>query len=202
MKVKAYKQSEARDDQVTEWYSREYLHHDDLVLKETLTYQSMSDFADARRQRISQDNGKTWSEWESSYDAKSEKSQQGEHIMDPSFGYGGTIWNPVHKHYVTIRNQYIWIDGVKHTQDMIWKHGDSRYLSSHAYISVSADGKEQYSEMIRYQDGDEFDPEDWAKRSYTFRNYLLAMEPKILDESGDIFFATQIAPMIVCFPVF
>ena len=64
MEVKAYKYKDAREDCVAEWYGRRYLGREGLAMEETLTYQSISDFADARKRRVSEDGGKTWSDWE------------------------------------------------------------------------------------------------------------------------------------------
>ena len=198
MEVKAYKYKDAREDCVSEWYGRRYLGREGLAMEETLTYQSISDFADARKRRVSEDGGKTWSDWEIAYDSKAPIMTQGDHVMDPSFGYGGTIWNPVHKHYVTIKNQYIWIGGYDNANYYLWQKGDNRYLASHAFIEVADENKqEKYSEMIRYQDGAEFDPDDWAKPEYAFRNYALAFTPQILDDSGDLFIAMEV-PMRHC----
>ncbi|MBQ9543726.1 MAG: hypothetical protein IJV00_01210 [Clostridia bacterium] len=197
MEVKAYKYADAREDCVSEWYSKRYRDREVLVLIETKTTQSKSDYQDGKTERISFDNGRTWSAWEKVFDASGEKMKQGEHELNPSFGYGGTVWDPAHSHFVTLTNQYVWIGGYKNVAKKLWKEGDGRYLASHAYITVSGENGEIYKEMIRYQDGDEFDPGDWAKPSYAFRNYALAFDPVIDPESGDLLFAFE-AHMRTC----
>lgn len=189
MEVKAYKYADAREDCVAEWYDRRYRDREGTVLIETKTTQSKSDYQDVKKERVSLDNGATWGEWEDVFDAGNKKLKQGEHELNPSFGYGGTVWDPAHSHEVTLTNQYVWIGGYNNVAKKLWSEGDGRYLAAHAFITVSDENGELYKEMIRYQDGDEFDPGDWAKPSYAFKNYALAFDPVLDPESGDLLFA-------------
>ena len=60
MDVKAYRYKEARADATTETYTRYYRDRQGLVLIEKVSYESKSDFMDETKQRVSEDDGKTW----------------------------------------------------------------------------------------------------------------------------------------------
>ena len=61
MIVKATKYADARDDGYIETYRKYYKDREGLTLYEACNFRSSSDFSDDIKERVSHDNGKTWS---------------------------------------------------------------------------------------------------------------------------------------------
>lgn len=195
MKINAYRYKEAREDYVTEIYSRHYRDHDGMILVEQLMMESQSDFWDSTQERISEDNGKTWSDWTVVSHKDDQERSQGVHQL--FYLEGPKIWNPIHGHYVSFQSQEIWVGGYQAATGKFWA-GDNRDMPLHAFITVSTETHTViYQEMVRYQEGDEFDPENWVNPSYTLRNVAFVIGNIIVDDNGDILFTTEV-PMWYC----
>lgn len=194
MEVNAYVYKEARKDNIAENYSRRYRDRTGAVIVERLFVQSKSDFSDMTKERISEDHGKTWSDWKVISAANDTDRNQGVHQRTQH--QGPTIWNAVHGHYVSLHSQEIWVGGYDAATVKYWS-GDIRDDVMHAFITVSTESEILCKEMVRYQEGDDFDPEDWTKASYTQRNVAFATGNVVVDDNGDILFTIE-APMRYC----
>ena len=198
MKITAIKYRDARKDGVLERYTRHYTDHKSLNMVETLTQNRLSDFTDKILCRTSTDNGHTWSEWENSFDISATNASQGNHQINYTEGYngGGIIWNPVHKHYIKFSFQRIFINGYQNAEKKYWE-GDSSDLVDHTFIEVYNDDEILYKEMIKYQDGPEFDSKNWANPNYIKSNRCIFQGNAFCEPNGDIMFCLE-APMRVC----
>ena len=67
IKVEGKKYREARTDKVVETFSQAYVDETGLTRRERHNLSAMADFHHAATVRYSQDNGKTWGEWEDVY---------------------------------------------------------------------------------------------------------------------------------------
>lgn len=194
MNVTATKYKDAREDNVAEHYTRQYTEHDGLTLLETMFTQSRSDFKDEIRKRISYDNGRTWSEWEVVSRHTDAALNQGQHKLANHIQ--PRHWNPVHKHYIQFNAQEIWVNGYENATVKYWS-GDSREMVMHSFITVQEEDQTLYTEMIRYQDGPEFDPDNWTDPGYLKSNRGYVIGNVIFEPDGDILFTMEI-PMRVC----
>lgn len=195
MKVNRILYRPMRDDGVAENISRRYAEREGLTLIENLSFQSTSDFIESSKRRISYDNGKTWGDWEEVKKKNDPDSRQGEHQRN--YLGGPVVYNPVWKHTVSFRAMQIWIGGREKCMKK-YSAGDSSDYTFHSYITVSDDNGGGYTELIRYQSGDEFDPDDWAKPSFAYRNHAYAHSDALVEENGDILFAMEVRMENLC----
>ena len=97
--VKAEKYRDAREDAIYEGVSRRYRDLTGLAMVENCSRSGISDFCEGHIRRYSEDNGKTWTEWEAVPTEDTSYDNMGEH--DRNFPFHPTEhWNPVHKHWV------------------------------------------------------------------------------------------------------
>lgn len=195
MKVNRILYRPIRDDNISENIARFYADHDGLTLIETLSSQSRSDFLDGTKQRVSHDNGKMWSDWETLYHYTDDNLNQGEHQR--AYLDGPVVYNPVYRHTVSFRTQQIWVGGYEKATKEYWS-GNSADDAFHSFITVKGDDGTQYTEFIRYQSGDDFDPENWAKPSFVYRNYGFVIGNVVVDENGDILFTMEVRMENLC----
>ncbi len=185
MIVKATKLADARNDGTIENYKKVYRDREGLTLIETRRYQSSSDFADDIKERVSPDNGRTWSEWRDVYEESGyEKHPPHERLFPNDMD---TIWNPVHKHYVGIGISRIFLNGHKYAYSRIYNSVEPT-LSDHSIIGVREEGGPLRFSLVKYEEGDDFDPADPLKESHYFRNNSMPGQNIVINDAGDIFF--------------
>lgn len=194
MRVSASVYRPAREDCVTENYSRSYTGREGLRLCETMSTQSRSDLTDMTVRRFSEDNGSTWGEWEPVESITDESREQGEHRL--SYIRGTSVWNPVHRHTVSFSGNRVWEGGYNAAYARYWQ-GDSGAMPIHSFITVTDENGEEYTELVKYEDGDAFDPQDWMKPAFFKRNICFVIGNVIVEENGDILFSAEV-PMRTC----
>jgi len=194
MKITKTIYSPARDDCVTEFYSRRYTDREGLRMVETMAAMSKSDFIDTVVKRFSEDNGRTWSEWEKVESKNDDSRNQGIHQLTNI--NGPSAWNPVHRHTVSFESFRIWKDGVDASKKL-YSSGDSRFMPIHSFINVKDENGCCRREMVKYAEGDDFDPSDWLNPSFFFNNVCYVIGSIIVEESGDILFTAEV-PMREC----
>jgi len=194
IKVTAEIYRPARNDNVTENYSRRYLDRDGLRMVEHMSTMSKSDFNDTTVRRFSEDNGRTWSDWEQVEDVSDDSRNQGVHQLTHTGG--ASVWNPVHRHTVSFRGNRIWKDGSEAAKQRYWS-GDSGAMPIHSFITVADENGEVYTELVKYQDGADFDPDNWLDPDFFYRNVCFAFGNVEVASDGDILFTAEV-PMRAC----
>jgi len=194
MKVHASVYRPAREDCVTENYSRRYVDREGLRLCETRSFQTKSDFIDMTQRRFSEDNGRTWSEWETVDRVTDDSRNQGVHQLT-HIG-GPSVWNPVHRHTVSFSGNRVWEGGREAAYSRYWS-GENGAMPIHAFITVKDETGGGYTELVKYQDGGDFDPDNWLEPSFFTRNVCHVIGSVIVEEDGDILFSAEI-PMRCC----
>ena len=195
MKVLATKYKDAHTDGSVEKYRLRYPEREGLTLIETKITQSRSDIEDNFYERISPDNGRTWSDWQVTRQRKDDKNYQGNHQL--AYIEDVPVWNPVHKHYVTFGRQLLWLDGYESATKRFWA-GDTLGRPIHTFLTVYDDQKHYGTELIRIEEGDDFDPENWANPGYTNTNYVYELGNTIVEPNGDILFTAEILMRTAC----
>ncbi len=129
-----------------------YVSHAGLTLCESRGVPAYSDVPGKTYERISSDNGKTWSPWEDK--TKSVYTYFGEDEMFP-WSYGQPLWNPVHCHTVKVYVNRLGIGGAVAAEKRYW---EGKLQNEHTYLQITdADGRESL-QMVRYEDGPAFVP--------------------------------------------
>ncbi len=192
--VKATKYREALDNQTVEWFSRGYVNREGGLMHEHMSISASSDFSDDEYQRVSEDHGKTWGEWRNVY-VENGYEQLGEH--ERNFPANPTeIWNPVHKHYVGLGMERLFKGGHSHGLSLFWK-GDPSGLIDHTYISVRPEGGERKFQLVRYEEGAEFNHDDPMHPDYSTKNISYQGSNLVFDNNGDILLPIGV-PMAKC----
>ncbi|MBR5507254.1 MAG: exo-alpha-sialidase [Clostridia bacterium] len=194
MKIKAELYKDARDDGIIEYYAREYNEPKCDILYEYRHFQSQSDTFNTSQRRMSYDDGITFTDWETMSDKSDDSRVQGEHVLENILT--GKVYNHVHKHTVHIDNQFIYVGGYEYAMDKWWS-GDTRLRPCHFFVNVSDDNGRSYCEMVKYEDGGDFDPDDWTNSEYLNKNEGYVVGSIIVDDNGDIIFPAEV-PMRIC----
>jgi len=192
--VEAIKYREAREDAVSENYGQYYRDREGLVRIERCSFQSTSDFADDSRQRVSEDNGRTFGEWENT------RKTGGYEVYGPhERSYPKNIqgvWNPVHKHFVGVGMSRFFENGHEAAFKKFWS-GDHTSLADHAYIGVREDGGTSRNTLVKYEEGADFDPENPLNPEHFFKNNAFPTHDIVIDDNGDILFPIGV-PVYKC----
>ena len=197
MKVNAILYKEATNDGKVEYFSKEYVDAKCSIIRERKSVLSKSDSFDTAMSRTSADGGKTWSEWVVDSDQKDESRNQGAHVLE--YGPGAKAYNHVHGHFVTTSFQAIHIDGYAAASAKGW-NGDSSGRPIHSYLTVSNDnGEDIYSELLKYEEGGDFNPDNWVDESYIQKNFCITSGGNIeILENGDIIFPAELPMRKAC----
>ncbi len=194
--VKAEKYRDAREDAIYEGVRRKYRDITGLSMVEDCSRSGISDFCEGSMRRFSEDNGKTWTEWEIIKEEDSSYDNMGEHDRNFPF-HPDEHWNPVHKHWVGPGMERIFKGGHEKALRQIWTEGGPSPLSDHVYFRIRhPDGKSFY-QMVKYEDGTEFNRDDPLNPEYFYKNNSYEGNNLIFDDNGD-FFQPVIVSTVKC----
>lgn len=162
-----------------------YLDHHSLRRREYRSFETQSDTSDYIEYRDSEDNGKTWGEWKR--DKPITKEQYGNDVISVgSYPDDINVYNPVHKHYLTLKYQEIYVNGYEEATELYWNGGIGPV--PHSYIDITEeDGQSIAYQPITYEDEIEFSSDDYHKSGYLDNNRGIATGLCIL-KNGDIIF--------------
>ena len=181
----------ARNDATCVWYKQYYAEGEGLKRIETRAYEKLSDSIDYLEMRTSEDNGKTWTDWErdkKSGGRMSNGTDEYEYFYESN---SRNLWNPVHKHYVSGKMLRIFIDGYMAAADLDYAGGTGFY--DHGYIEVK-EGDKVYTQLVAYEDGDlVFDEKDCRKEAFLKNNIGVAYQMIIL-KNGDLLIGLEGVP--------
>ena len=193
--VKATKYREALDNKTVEWFGRGYLDREGVRMREGKTISSSSDFSDASYERISEDNGKTFGEWKDVY-VENGYEKLGEHERNFPANITGK-WNPVHKHYVGLGMERIFNGGHEKGLAAFWR-GDPTGLIDHVYVGVRFENGEKFHQLVKYEEGGEFNHDDPMHPDYSTRNIAFRGSNLVFDTNGDILFPIGVPAKKCC----
>lgn len=165
-----------------EWRQRLYTNPEGLECKEFKKLQYESDFINGTYYRLSSDNGKTWGEWiEKDQEEYSKMYGEDEFMTDHTID----VWNPVHKHYVRTFFTRFCLEGHTKAYENEWK-GIHSYFD-HQYLELRRPDEDEYfsRRFVKYEDGDDFDPQNPRNPEYLYKNRGYLNPPTVL-KNGDI----------------
>ena len=148
-----------------------------------------SDWSDAMCVRRSEDNGRTWSDWElldqtwpTQGNCTKEQSPSS-HLFDP---VSGLILRTVF--------QRILLGDLQHALEDYWK--GNQLFFDHGFWQVSADYGQTWGDLhqFKYEDGPSFDPHDWGNTDFLHTNEMYIGYYLTILRDGSILFP-------VCLPV-
>jgi hypothetical protein len=141
-----------------------------FLLCERRANTSSSDWSDTHRKRYSPDNGRTWTPWEVIYDKAPElngfvqsggPTQEGSGPLDP---VSSMLIKPVFQRIIR--------GDPREAMSVLWS-GDRRF-SDHGFYQLSADNGKSWDQghLLKYEEGSNFDPEDWGDSTYFRTNEM------------------------------
>jgi len=174
----------APDKYTSESRTQAYVNGTGLKRVEHKALTGESDWHTAGFERYSLDNGKTWGPWRDVYKKTYEKI--GEHEVN--IYYGTESYNQIHSHFVSVGMRRIFYGGHKKAYEESWGKGKASYVD-HTLMVVRKDGKDERSmELIKYEDGEDFDANEIDKAGYRDKNKAYLGNAVDVMENGDIIF--------------
>ena len=177
--------AKAPDERTAEIRSQRYVNGTGLKRVEHRSLQRESDWSNADFERFSEDNGRTWGEWQDVH-ARSFETRGGDEINTYD---GAETYNPRLGHFVSLGMRRVFFDGHTKAYERFWGCGEASFVD-HSLIVVRQDGSDmRASELVKYEDGADYDPENWRDPAYINHNRAyFGCGVEVLD-SGDILFA-------------
>ena len=129
-----------------------------------------SDWADTVRRRISEDNGKNWSEWELEY---KQAPTQGEFTQSGGESQRGTgPYDPVSGKFIKPVFQRIITGEPEVAMKELWS--GNRLFCDHGFYQLSDDDGRTWGKthQLKYEDGPDFDPNNWGNPEYYRTNEM------------------------------
>lgn len=150
---------------------------------------SSSDWSDSHRKRYSDDNGKTWSAWQTIYEKAPEQdgfvqsggpTQDGSGLLDT---VSGMLVKPVFQRIIR--------GDPEEAMSAVWS-GDRRF-SDHGFYQLSADNGATWDRghLLRYEPGPDFDPEDWGNPVF-FRSNEMYIGDICVHSNGTVIIAATV----------
>lgn len=143
-----------------------------------------SDYANELSVRYSEDNGRTWGEWQDRH-ATTYRTQGGRELIWSAPDTG--VWNPVHGHYVALNLQRVFLYDHHESYRRFWSAGEASF-SDHSFLWVSPDLKDWSSQLVRFEAGEEFNEGDWGRAGYVGTNESYAGSNLEVLPDGDVVF--------------
>jgi len=156
----------APDERTSEGRSQCYVNGADMRRVEHRSLQRESDWSNADFERYSDDNGRTWGAWQDIHQQTCEVKGDDE----VNTYYGVETYNPRYGHFVSVGMRRVFFGGHTKAYEAMWGRGEAQYVD-HSLMVVRVDGTDERAvELIKYEDGADYDPEDWRNSAYTDHN--------------------------------
>ncbi len=163
-----------------------------LRREETRSTIRSSDWADTVRRRTSEDNGKNWSDWEIVYKKaptqgeftkSGGESQRGSGPYDP---VSGRLIKPVFQRIITGKPEI--------AMEVLWE--GNRLFCDHGFYQLSDDDGRTWGKahQLKYENGPDFDPDNWGDPVYYRTNEMYIGEAIALSNGTVIISATAPVP--------
>jgi len=141
-----------------------------LRREETRAQVRSSDWSDTVRRRTSDDNGRTWSDWELVYE---QAPTQGEFTQSGGPSQRGTgPYDPISDRLIKPVFQRVVKGDPRVAMKELWS--GNRLFCDHGFYQLSDDDGRTWGEghQLLYEDGPEFDPDDWGAAGYFRTNEM------------------------------
>lgn len=201
IKVKAIKTFDAKEGGITKSV-RTYLHHDGLACMQAILTQDECDFPPFGKFRVSEDNGKTYGDWQKIPKEKTYKFYGNDEVIeDLDLQRCVKVWNPVHKHYVRTYFHRYFIDGHEKAYEAFWggKLDGTQGMYDHQYIRIYRENEETHyaQQLLKYEEGEDFDENNPRNPAFLTKNNGYVNPPLVL-KNGDILVAVGARVDVCC----
>jgi hypothetical protein len=184
----------APDQRTSESRWQRYTHGTGLHRVEHRSLVREADWSNEDYERHSDDNGRTWGEWKDVHAQGYERKGEDEITV-----YDGTeAYNPRHGHFASVGMRRIFLGGHEAAFEAYWHRGESGFVD-HTLMVVRQDGSEERSvELIKYEEGANYDPTNWRDRAYTQQNRAYLGSGIVVQADGQIVFPIAAALPSCC----
>jgi len=162
-----------------------------LRREEALSIETASDWTEGHRLRTSEDNGRTWSDWELLHEQW--PMHDGFSKEEPVFAW---CHDPVSDKVVKFIFQRLLIGEGAEAIRKLFDTGEET-MFDHNFWAVSDDNGITFGEprQLRYEDGPGFDPDNWADEGYLRTNNMYGGYSAIPTRAGTIIYPSAGVPM-------
>ncbi len=162
-----------------------------LAREETLSYETASDWSEGHRVRTSEDNGRSWSDWELLHEEW--PTQDGFSKEEMPFAW---CHDPVSDKVLRFTFQRLLIGPGAEAIQTLFQTGEQT-IFDHNFWSVSEDDGRTFGEpqQLRYEPGPAFDPDNWAAADYLRTNEMYGAYSAIATREGGIVYPSAAVPM-------
>lgn len=153
--------------------------------EETRSFMQLSDWHESVISRISEDNGRSWSEWESIPARQVQTNPSGIFTLLYGPNQRGTgPYDPVSNRLIKISLQRI-IKGEKLSGSKFWDH---------VFYQLSEDNGITWGKayQLKYEEGPDFDPSDWGNQEYLNTNQMYPGNNLIVLRNGTIVASSKV----------
>ena len=160
-----------------------------LKCREFRTNVSTSDWSNTHRQRYSFDNRRTWSPWQPIF--KEAPEQNGFVLSGGTSQDGSGPFDPASGMLIKKVFQRILQGDPEEALSVVWS-GDRRFCD-HGFYQLSSDNGEHWDDghLMKYEDGPDFDPENWGNPDY-FRTNEMYIGGLTVHSKGNVVFAATV----------
>ena len=151
-----------------------------------------SDWHDTARRRMSEDNGRTWSDWGLLYE---EVPTQGEFTQSGGPSQRGTgPYDPVSGRLIKPVFQRVVQGDPRVAMSQVWS--GNRLFCDHGFYQLSSDDGQTWGDarQLMYEDGPAFNPEDWGDTDYFRTNEMYIGRAAVLSNGTVAISATVPVP--------
>jgi hypothetical protein len=163
-----------------------------LKREETRSFMQSSDWAESTQRRVSENNGRKWSDWSP---VPRETQSSGQFTQSGGASQGGSgPYDPVSGQLVKPVFQRIFKGVPQEALKAIWK--GERLFWDHGYYQLSGDNGNTWSEayQLKYEDGADFDQRNWGKEDFLWKNEMYIGNATVLKNGSVVICATVPVP--------
>ncbi len=128
-----------------------------------------SDWSESLVKRTSEDNGRTWSDWEPE---PSQEQTRGQYTLSGGAFQGAVTYAPSSGNLIKLSFQRIFKGKPQVALKKMWK--GERLFWDHGFYQLSPDNGTTWGEarLLKYEKGEDFDPCHWEKQDYLQTNQM------------------------------
>ena len=162
-----------------------------LRREETLCYECASDWSEGHRVRASEDNGKTWSQWELMHEEWPMQAGLSKEEWPVAWCHDPVSGNDLRFvfHRILVGPGAEAIREGFDTGRQTW--------FDHNFWQMSDDRQRTWGQahLLRYEDGPDFDPDDWGNEAFRRSNQMYGSYGAIATREGTIVYPSAEVPM-------
>jgi hypothetical protein len=163
-----------------------------LRMLETRAQEYSDDLANCRRRRESEDNGRTWTEWETVMGE--DPPVQGDCTLEES--PGAACFDPAAGKVIQLVFQRVIIGDPVKAMERWWRGGLMCFFD-HGFYRIGDEAGREWGpqRQLRYEAGEPFHPDDWGRAGYLRRNQMYIGYNVIATAGGAVVLAAGMVPV-------